>query len=89
MERCVLPLAIGTKYRMAAREADMRHHSIEDSPIPQRLATLVLTGAAFVRFCKASETVQKLVAVMAKARVKQQTLHGAGGRRRRRPNSLP
>ena len=67
-------LAIATEYRTAARVADMRHHGTEDGPITQRLATLALTGAAFGRFCEASETVQKLVAVMAKARVEQQSL---------------
>ena len=67
-------LAIHREYRTAAALADQRHHGRLDGPISQRLATLILVGAAFGRFGEAADTVHKLVTVMAEARVKQQTL---------------
>ena len=67
-------LAIHREYRTAAALADQRHHGRLDGPISQRLATLILVGAAFGRFGEAADTVHKLVTIMAEARVKQQTL---------------
>ena len=67
-------LAIATEYRTAAKTADQRYYGTEDGPISQRLATLILTGVSFGRFGEMSDTVHKLVAIMAKARVEQQTL---------------
>ena len=67
-------LAIGTEYRAAAKSADLRNYDMEEGPISQRLASLIVTGASFGRFGECSDSVLKLVAVMAKARVEQQTL---------------
>ena len=67
-------LAIANKYRTASKKADQRYYGIDDGPISQRLATLIITGCSFGRFCESTETTHKLVSVMAKARVEQQSL---------------
>ena len=66
--------AIHREYRTAAALADQRYYDTMDGPISQRLATLIITGCSFGRFCESTETTHKLVSVMAKARVEQQSL---------------
>ena len=67
-------LAIRKEYETAAKTADQRYYGTDHGPICQRLSQIVLTGVAFGRLAEASESVHKLVAVMAKARVEQQQL---------------
>ena len=67
-------LAIRKEYETAAKTADQRYYDTDHGPICQRLSQIVLTGVAFGRLAEASESVHKLVAVMAKARVEQQQL---------------
>ena len=67
-------LAIKQEYKTAAATADQRYYGTDTGPITQRLGQMVLTGVAFGRLAEASDSVHKLVAVMAKARVEQQQL---------------
>ena len=84
MEKRVL--AVQTEYRTSAAAADRRYYQVDNGPISQRLATLDLVGVAFGRFGEASESVHNLVAVLAKARVKQQELAWGRGDAEERPH---
>ena len=79
-------LAIGKEYREAAEAADLRYYGTDAGPITQRLAQLTLTGVAFGRFGEASDTVHKLVAIMAKTRVEKQTLAWGRGEVEEKPH---
>ena len=63
-----------TEYARHAREADLRHHGVEQGPISQRLASMALSGMAFGMMGEASISVHQTIQVMAEARVAQQNL---------------